>query len=181
MTHPEIAIGLARRADATPIAVMSRDLIEHGLEWSWKPARVAASVRSPVALVAVARVATRLVGFGIMRYGDDAARLDLLGVAAECRRLGVGRRLVQWLERPALVAGISSVTLEVRASNRGAQLFYEGLGYRKLARLAGYYQGREDAIRMARELGSRVPRATDLWADLDAALARVSQSVLQRS
>jgi ribosomal-protein-alanine N-acetyltransferase len=88
-----------------------------------------------------------------MRYGDEEAHLDLLGVDRAHRREGLGRHLVEWLEKPALVAGISAVFLEVRGSNRGAQAFYERLGYRKLARLAHYYQGRESAIRMGRELG----------------------------
>jgi len=173
MTHPEIAIGLGRRADAVQIALMSREFIEHGLGWSWTPQRVAVSLRSPIALVAVARAGQRLVGFGIMRYGDDDARLDLLGVAADQRRLGVGRRLVTWLERPALVAGLASVSLEVRASNVGAQEFYERLGYLPLRRIAGYYQGREAAIRMRRELGCRDRPVADFSAEIDRALARV--------
>ncbi len=99
-----------------------------------------------------------------MRYGDDDAHLDLLGVAADCRRQGLGRRLVEWLEEPALVAGISAVFLEVRGSNHGAQAFYERLGYRKLGQIAGYYQGRESAIRMGRELGHRDQSASEGWA-----------------
>ena len=138
MGRPEIAVNLARRSDAVEIAIMSRDLIEQGLQWSWTPQRVAASVRSATALVAVARAAGGVAGFGIMRYGDDDAHLDLLGVGHAYRREGLGRRLMEWLEKPALVAGISAVFLEVRASNPGAQAFYEQLGYRKLARLAEY-------------------------------------------
>ena len=153
MTRPEISIGLASMSDAVEIALLSRDLVETGLRWSWVPARVAASVRSPNAIVIVARAGDRIAGFGIMRYGDDDAHLDLLGVDRDYRRGGVGRRLVEWLEKPALVAGISAVFLEVRAQNRVGQAFYERLGYRKLVRLAGYYQGRESAIRMGRELG----------------------------
>jgi ribosomal-protein-alanine N-acetyltransferase len=95
----------------------------------------------------------RIAGFGIMRYGDDEAHLDLLGVHPDHRREGLGRRLVEWLEKVALVAGIAAVFLEVRESNRDAQAFYERLGYRRLARLAQYYQGRESAMRMGRELG----------------------------
>jgi [ribosomal protein S18]-alanine N-acetyltransferase len=163
MTRPEISLGLARPSDAGAIACMSRDLIERGLQWSWTPRRVVASVRSPTALVVVARAAGRIAGFGIMRYGDDEAHLDLLGVDGACRREGLGRRLVEWLEKPALVAGISAVFLEVRASNDGAQAFYERLGYRKLARLAGYYQGRESAIRMGRELGCWDQPEPDVW------------------
>jgi ribosomal-protein-alanine N-acetyltransferase len=82
-----------------------------------------------------------------MRYGDDEAHLDVLGVGHDYRREGLGRQLVEWLEKPALVAGIAAVFLEVRGSNHGAQAFYERLGYRKLAYIAHYYQGRESAIR----------------------------------
>lgn len=153
MTRPEISIGLARLPDAADIARMSRDLIETGLPWSWTSQRVAASVRSPDALVVVAREERRIAGFGIMRYGDDDAHLDLLGVDHDYRRAGLGRRLIEWLEKPALVAGISAVFLEVRASSHAAQAFYERLGYRKLTLVPRYYQGLESAVRMGRELG----------------------------
>ena len=154
MTGPEISLRVARLSDAAEIARMSRNLIEDGLPWSWTPQRVAASVRKRNAIVVVARTPQRIVGFGIMRYGDDDAHLDLLGVHPEHRREGLGRQLVEWLEKVALVAGISAVFLEVRESNRGAQAFYQRLGYRHLARLAQYYQGRESAMRMGRELGT---------------------------
>ena len=150
-----IPLVLARRSDVLEIARMSRDLIEDGLDWSWTPRRVEASVRRRDALVVVAQTETRIAGFAIMRYRDDDAHLDLLGVAPEYRRSGLGRRLVEWLEKPALVAGIATVLLEVRESSAGARAFYERLGYRKLERLSGYYQGRESALRMGRDLGMR--------------------------
>ena len=146
-------LALARTADVVTIARMSRDLIEHGLDWSWTPERVARSVRRRDALVVVARDGARIVGFAIMRYGDDDAHLHLLAVDPDGRRRGLGRRLVAWLEEPALVAGIGSVFLEVRESNHGARAFYERLGYRELGRVVRYYQGREAAIRMGRRLG----------------------------
>jgi len=146
-------LGLARIADVVTIARMSRDLIEYGLGWSWTPERVARSVRRRDALVVVARGGARIVGFAIMRYGDDEAHLDLLAVDPDHRQQGLGRHLVEWLEAPALVAGITSVVLEVRESNRGARAFYERLGYRALGHVANYYQGREAAIRMGRRLG----------------------------
>jgi ribosomal-protein-alanine N-acetyltransferase len=166
MTRPEISVALARRCDAVEIAFMSRDLIETGLRWSWTPRRVTASIRSPSTIVVVARTANRIAGFGIMRYGDDEAHLDLLGVDHDYRREGLGRRLVEWLEEPALVAGISAVFLEVRGPNHGAQAFYERLGYRKLGDIAQYYQGRESAVRMGRELGYWSQLESDVWAGL---------------
>ena len=170
MIRSEVSLGLVRRADVVEIAVMSRDLIEEGLRWSWTPQRVAASVRSPAALVVVARDPGGIKGFGIMRYGDDEAHLDLLGVVPDCRRQGLGRRLVEWLEKPALVAGISTIFLEVRGANHGAQAFYERLGYRKLVRIAHYYQGRESAIRMGRELGCGGQPESEVWAGLPESL-----------
>ena len=117
--------------------------------------RVAASIRAPNVNVLVACVHEKIAGFAIMRYGDDDAHLDLLAVAPPYRRLGIGRQLLQWLEKCAVVAGIFDVALEVRAGNEGAQLFYERMGYRTLAQLPGYYQGVEAALRLGRDLSRR--------------------------
>jgi ribosomal-protein-alanine N-acetyltransferase len=152
MKSSDLILELARPADATAIATMSRDLIEFGLSWRWTPQRVAASIRAPEVNVLVARIHQQTAGFAIMRYGEHVAHLDLLGVGPQYRRLGVGRQLIDWLEKCALVAGIIQVVLEVRAQNEGAQLFYKRLGYRPLVQLPGYYQGVEAAVRMGRDL-----------------------------
>jgi ribosomal-protein-alanine N-acetyltransferase len=155
MSRGELSIRPARLAEAAEIAAMSRELIEYGLRWAWTPERVARSVHDRATHVIVARVGGRLAGFAIMRYGDDEARLDLLGVVEDRRRRGVGRALVAWLEKCALVAGITTIRLEVRAGNAGARAFYRRLGYRDVEYLDGYYQGREAAIRMGRRIGVR--------------------------
>jgi ribosomal-protein-alanine N-acetyltransferase len=152
MTSSKPWLQLARAADATVIANMSRVLIESGLGWRWTPQRVLASICAANVNVLVARIDDRIAAFAIMRYGDDVAHLDLLAVAPSYRRTGVGRQLLEWLEKCAAVAGISSIDLEVRAQNSGAQLFYESMGYRKLAHMPGYYEGVEDAFRMRRDL-----------------------------
>ena len=155
MTSFDLSLKLARPADAAAIAALSRDLIEYGLRWRWRPRRVAASIRAPEVNVLVARIHDNLAGFAIMRYGDDDAHLDLLAVAPSYRRAGVGRQILEWLEKCAVVAGIFSITLEVRAENEGARAFYQRMGYRIQAELPGYYQGVEAALRMGRNLSSR--------------------------
>ena len=117
--------------------------------------RVTASIRASDVNVLVASIHGNIAGFAIMRYGDDVAHLDLLAVAPPYRRSGVGRQLLEWLEKCAVVAGIFKVALEVRADNEGAQLFYKRMGYRALAHLPGYYQGVEAALRMGRDLSRR--------------------------
>lgn len=155
MTISELSLRLARPAEAIAIANLSRDLVEYGLRWRWTPGRVAASIRAPDVNVLIACIDGNIAGFAIMRYGDDDAHLDLLGVAPPYRRAGAGRRLLEWLEKCAVVAGIFRITLEVREGNEGARLFYEHMGYRVLARRPGYYQGIEAALRMGRDLSCR--------------------------
>ena len=152
MTNSDLSLRLARRADAAVLANMSRRVIEYGLQWKWTAKRVEASIRAVNVNVLVARINDRIVGFAIMRYGDDDAHLDLLAVAPAYQRLGIARQLLRWLEKCALVAGIFKVELEVRANNDGARLFYERMGYRGLTHLPGYYQGTEAALRMSRDL-----------------------------
>jgi ribosomal protein S18 acetylase RimI-like enzyme len=155
MTNSELSLRLARSADATTIANLSRELIEYGLRWRWTPMRVVASIRALDVNVLVARIHDNIAGFAIMRYGDYIAHLDLLAVAPTYRRAGVGRQLLEWLEKCAVVAGIFKVALEVRAENEGAQLFYKRMGYTTLVHLPGYYQGIEAALRMGRDLSRR--------------------------
>src|SRR3972149_585863 len=76
-------------------------------------------------------------------------------VAATSSGAILGRRLLEWLQQRAVVAGIFNVALEVRAGNQGAQLFYKCMGYRTIAHLPGYYQGIEAALRMGRDLSCR--------------------------
>lgn len=145
-------ISLARVADAGPIARMSRILIEHDLPWSWDEARVLRSIRHADTAVIVGRDRRRLNGFAIMRFGDSAAHLDLLAVAPAHRRQGVGRNLVAWLEACARTAGTFDIELELRATNDGARAFYAALGFVDSGFAPGYYDGREDALRMHRDL-----------------------------
>ena len=60
-------ISLAVPADARRVAELSRDSIEHGLEWSWTPRRVQKSVADASTNVVVAREGNRFVGFAIMK------------------------------------------------------------------------------------------------------------------
>ena len=155
MIDSELCLRLARTTDATAIANMSRELIEYGLGWRWTEQRVAASINADNTNVLVARLDHRLAGFGIMKYGEQVAHLNLFAVALAHRRAGIGRQLLHWLERCASVAGNVAISLEVRASNTGAQRFYESMGYRTLVQLPGYYQGVEPALRMGRRLAPK--------------------------
>jgi [ribosomal protein S18]-alanine N-acetyltransferase len=145
-------LGLARVSDAHEIAEMSRDLIEQGLTWSWTPARVQHFITGPESSVVVARRERQVAAFAIMHFGDDVAHLNLLAVAPEHRRQGLGRQLVGWLTETAVEAGVFRINLELRLRNEPARIFYERLGFEQLGVVQGYYQGREAALRMSSRL-----------------------------
>ena len=143
----------ARLAEANEIALMSRDYIEAGLHWRWRPSVIAGLIRAEDITVLVAEQSDRkLAGFAIMRYGSEQAHLMLLAVKPAYRRRGLGCRMLAWLEKSARVAGIVVIDLEVRAINDTAQTFYQSLGYRSLRQLPGYYGGLEAAVRMRHNL-----------------------------
>jgi ribosomal-protein-alanine N-acetyltransferase len=148
-------VALAVPADARPIAEMSRDLIEHGLNWAWTPARVGHFIAGRESCVVVARRDRHLAAFAIMHFGDDVAHLNLLAVAPSHRRQGLGRQLMDWLTATALEAGVLRIDLELRAQNEAARAFYAALGFSDTGKVSGYYQGREAALRMSRSLALR--------------------------
>lgn len=155
-TAQSIPVRLAARRDAGVIAVMSRELIEQGLGWSWTARRVARTIDDPDSNVIVATHGRRIVGFASMHYREERAHLLLLAVANDWQRRGIGSALWRWLETTALVAGVRFIHLEVRERNRAAQRFYRALGFTAEETVRGYYRGVESAVRMRCELGLRI-------------------------
>ncbi len=154
-TVEKLELGLARLSDAARIAGMSRRWIEHGLTWRYTPDSIASRIRNSETEVVVARAAGRVVGFAVMEFhfGTHRAHLVLLAVEPAYRRRGVGVALFRWLEKIACLGGIARIQLELRADNEGARAFYEGLGFRATELRRGYYDGRQDALSMARRIG----------------------------
>jgi ribosomal protein S18 acetylase RimI-like enzyme len=143
---------LALTRDAAPIASLSRRLIEAGLPPSWPADRILCHIKRTDSVVLTARLHGQLGGFAIMQFGEERAHLNLLAVDTAHQRRAVGRQLMNWLHESALVAGTFLLGLELRATNTGAQRFYETLGYRAGGVMPGYYQGIEDALRMTLDL-----------------------------
>ena len=152
-----LQIDIASTGDIEALSVMSRDLIERGLRWRYRPERMRALLRDPNICVVVARQGDRRVGFAAMSFGSRLAHLILLAVEHDARRHGVGARLLGWLEESAKVAGIGQIGLEVRAANRGARAFYREQGYGEQTYLENYYDGVESAFRMTRRISVGTP------------------------
>lgn len=148
----EIQLGFAYVSDAQAIALMSRDLIEAGLPWSYRKDRIASMINDPDAVTVVARQGKQRLGFAIMTIGDQRAHLALMAVYPSYQRRGLGQRMLEWLIDSCIVAGVACIDVELRAENRAAHRLYRKLGFEETSRIAGYYSGRETAIRMVRVL-----------------------------
>jgi ribosomal-protein-alanine N-acetyltransferase len=86
----------------------------------------------------VARDGTSVVGYaGLMVIVDDA-HITTVAVAPSHQHRGIGTRLLLVLLRDAIALGAERVTLEVRASNRGAQALYSRFGFAIDVRSAAY-------------------------------------------
>jgi [ribosomal protein S18]-alanine N-acetyltransferase len=152
MAHPGISLELATQSDAQAIAWMSRDLIETGLGWTYRRERIAQLIRDPDVVTLVARDGDQAIGFVVMRFGDHHAHLVLLAVRPSHQRRGIARRMMAWLVQSALIAGVMSIHVELRATNAAALALYEAIGFSETFRIPGYYGGREAALRMIRML-----------------------------
>lgn len=148
----DIQLGFAYVSDAQALALMSRDLVEIGLGWSYRKERIASLVSDPEAIALVARQGRQRTGFAIMTFGEQRAHLVLMAVYPAYQRRGIGQRMVEWLLESCRVAGISCIDLELRAGNHAALCLYRKLGFEETSRVANYYGGRETAIRMLQVL-----------------------------
>ncbi len=154
---PALQIRVASKADAEPIAAMSRDLIEHGLPWSWRAERVARAIAAANINVVVVRGQTSIDAFGIMEYWDDDAHLVLFAVRPACQRKGLGRAVLHWLERSAQAAGSQRIRVEARRENLAARNFYNDHGYHEIAIKPRMYSGVGDGIQLAKYLRAAAP------------------------
>ena len=148
----QLVLRPAHRSEAAAIATMSRLQVEYGLNWRWTPARIRRAIADKETMVLVASIDGALEGFAVMKFRDEDAHLLLLAVQPKARRGGIGRAMLNWLEKSCRTAGIHHVRLEVRVSNRPARRFYENQGYRLVSQWAGYYEKHEAAAVMAKSL-----------------------------
>ena len=136
---------------------MSRDLIEAGLGWEYRRDRIAVMIGDPDHVALVTRDGPRVAGFAIMTFRTSVR-------TSSCSRYG--RRTSggdrprddRVADRTALVAGVASIHVELRATNAAAHAFYRSEGFTETLRVPGYYRGREAAVRMMRLCARPTPR-----------------------
>jgi len=118
----------------------------------WSENSIRSELNNPLSLWIVAVEGSRVAGYVGSQSVMGEADMMNLAVAPEYRRMGVGERLVTELVTQLKERDVSSLTLEVRASNMSAVCLYEKLGFSKVGCRPGYYRNpREDAWILRKE------------------------------
>lgn len=93
----------------------------------------------------------------LFHAGTPMARLYSVAVDPDARGLGLGRTLMQAVEKAALERDCIALRLEVRRDNSAALKLYAQLGYRQFGIEEDYYEDHMDAVRMEKSLVPRLP------------------------
>ena len=97
----------------------------------------------------VARSGGEVVAYGGLMMTMEDGHITTIAVDPLWQRNGVGTRMLVALAREARRRGATSLTLEVRVSNKGAQAMYRRFGFAPVGIRRGYYvESGEDAIVM---------------------------------
>ena len=122
---------------------------QESFEFSWSEEDFLRCLRQRNCIGMVAERGEKVVGF--MIYELHKAKLHILNFAVHplCRRVGVGGQMVTKLISKLSSHRRTRITLEVRETNLGAQLFFRAQGFRALRVLRAYYEDSgEDAFLM---------------------------------
>lgn len=157
----------ARSRDFSIVRLTPRDaeMLErlHREDFSrpWSSAEFEALLMQPpvfgFAAVETGRPRAAAAGFVLARLAAGEAEIVTVAVARACRRLGLGRRLMDAVLRELYGQRAEALFLEVDEANAPAIALYRRLGFRQVGRREAYYSGpdgtRSGALVMRRDLG----------------------------
>ena len=97
----------------------------------------------------IAREGSAVVGYYLLQHVGDEMELHTFAVKPECRRRGIGTRLLKHMLEQVRHCGARHVFLQVRPSNAAACALYEKFGFVVVGKRRRYYRDNdEDAFVM---------------------------------
>lgn len=115
----------------------------------WSQESFRDELRNNVANYLVGCIDNKVIGYVGAWFILDEAHITNVAVKPEFRRQGIANRLILEFINLAKKNNITSVTLEVRASNIAAQILYKNFGFVEQGLRKRYYaDNNEDAIIM---------------------------------
>jgi ribosomal-protein-alanine N-acetyltransferase len=96
--------------------------------------------REGIELLVMESAGGEVLGYAVLWCIMDQGELANIAVHPEQRGRGLGARLLEEVVAVCRARGVTSLYLEVRASNQGAIDLYQGFGFRDVGRRRDYYQ-----------------------------------------
>ncbi|MBS1709161.1 MAG: ribosomal protein S18-alanine N-acetyltransferase [Armatimonadetes bacterium] len=128
-------------------AVLEIEKASNSAPWSERSFRN--ELTHPDGIFLVTEGSGRVVGFAAGWVLADELHIINVAVDPQCRRQGLGRKMLVELLLHAQEKGVTCATLEVRAGNAAAIALYEDLGFHSCGVRKKYYpDNREDAVVM---------------------------------
>ncbi len=119
--------------------------IEDGsFEFPWLEEDFIRCLRQRNCIGMVAEYDDRVVGFMIYELHKNRIHVLNFAIASDCRRRGVGNRMVAKLTAKLSSQRRSRIVIEVRETNLAAQLFFRENGFRAVSVLKAYYEKTSD-------------------------------------
>ena len=148
---PLVGFRLMQEADLPAVMEIERAAFSH--PWSEEMIRRELQHEFSTVLLATDGVDGPILGFAVVWLVHDELQVLNVAVAAEARRQGVARRILDRVEGTARERGARVAMLEVRRSNVAAIALYRSLGYREVGVRPRYYaEDGEDALAMDKAL-----------------------------
>ena len=102
--------------------------------------------------IIVADIGAMVVGYVVLVYREEEAKIMSIAVKKEFRRRGIGKMLLREAIKKAREKGAKRLLLEVRVSNIAAQELYKKFGFRVAGVIESYYSDGESAYLMNLDL-----------------------------
>ncbi len=143
---------------------------QESFEYAWTEEDFLRCLRQRNCIGMVAEQGEKVVGFMIYELHKNKLHILNFAVHPSCRRLGVGAQMTAKLVSKLSSHRRTRITLEVRETNLGAQLFFRSQGFRAVRVLRAFYEDSgEDAFLMQYKLSD------DVSDDVEEGVNRIAQ------
>lgn len=116
---------------------------------AWSERLIAESMENGLDTWFAAEEDGKIQGYCVLRILAGEGEIQRIAVVPECRKQGIGRKLMEQMVSAARGQNVSEMTLEVRSTNQAAISLYESWGFQKEAVRKDYYHDPvEDGIIM---------------------------------
>lgn len=117
----------------------------------WTYNNLMKELKANFAVFAVAEVKGQIVGYATAWNISGEAQLNRIAVTPDCRRKGIGVRLLDHVTARLREAGAEKILLEVREKSEEARLFYQKEGFLQTGLRKNYYTD-DNAVLMEKTL-----------------------------